>query len=319
MQGAQQIRHQRAFERGPGRGHQFAGRGIALQTVHDQAGRNARQGRAEQVHIFVALQGLVAPVPVPAGQFRALGHINIVQFEAVQGQAHGPVHAFQKSRLALAGQTGHQMPADQQAAPGGFGHGFGRAGRRMPPVDPGQSGVMGALQAQLQPDLRNARFGPGPEQSVQLGRAQAVGPRTHGQAAAVRQGRDRVQQVLQTLQGAVGIGKGLQIGQETTVRVPGAVLLPPGLPLGRQGQAAPAQARARTQGVAEDTTPRGQQAVAVGTGRTGVKWNFLHPHAVLAVEIRGQSMPTHHTNAPCGRIRGCSGAGSGIRRPGQSF
>ena len=187
-----QIAQQTALVGGPGGGQQFTRGGVALEAMDDDAGGDARQGGAEEVDVFIAPEGAILACGVLPGQRRALGNIDVVELEAADGQGKRPVEALQKVAFFLAGQSGHEVGAYGDAARGCHTHGFFRAGCCMPPVNAGQGGVVGRLQAQLQPEVAiKAR------EQVELFVIQTVGAGSHAHAEAAGQTANSLEQLLQ--------------------------------------------------------------------------------------------------------------------------
>ena len=187
-----QISQQAPLVRGPGRGQQFTGGRVALETVDDDVRRNARQGGAEEVDVFIAPEGVILACGVLAGKFRPLGHVNVMQFETAYRQGERPFQTLQKMAFIFAGQTGHEVSAYCNTARGGHAHGIFSAGCGMAPVNAGQGGVMGRLQAQFQPEVAIK----GCEQ-VELFVIKTVGAGSHGYSKTAGQLPNRLEQLLQ--------------------------------------------------------------------------------------------------------------------------
>ena len=94
--------------------------------------------------------------------------------------------------FAFTGQPGHEVSAYGNTARGGHAHGIFSAGCGMAPVNAGQCGIMGCLQAQFQPEV--AIKG---RQHVQFWGIQTVWAGTHGYSKAVGQVPERLEHLLQ--------------------------------------------------------------------------------------------------------------------------
>ncbi len=187
-----QISQKAAFFRGPGRGQQFTGGRVALEAMNDDVRRDARQGGAEKIDIFIAPEGVVLACGVLAGKFRPLGHVNVVQFETAYRQGERPFQTLQKMSFIFAGQTGHEVSAYGNTARSSHAHGIFSAGCGMAPVNVGKGLVMGRLQAQFQPEVAIK----GCEQ-VELFVIKTVGAGSYGYSKTAGQLPNGLEQLLQ--------------------------------------------------------------------------------------------------------------------------
>jgi hypothetical protein len=150
-------------------------------------------------------------------------------------------------------------------------------GEAVTAIDAHQRGVKRRLQAQFQPHFvaTLAVF----RQQVQHRRRHAVGPRTDRQAHHVRRGQRVVIQRAQFIHMRIGVGVGLEIGDEAA----------------RAGAFCNAAARAvelhcerhrvtcaRGKGfvIAEGAATDSLAAIAIGAGKAGVERDLVHPLAM---------------------------------------
>jgi len=237
---------------------------------------------------------------IQRGEFRAPWDEDIMQLEAAERQCCGPVHTLQKGVFVFTRQTCHEMPTHKNTSCGGFLHGLRGASGVVPAIDACQGRIMGALQAQLKPYFLKSRVLACTGKYIQLSGIQTVRACPHGKTAATGQRRNLVQEGLQPVCCNVGIGKRLQVGHETPVRVSGTVFVMPALPLGRQVKALLPKARTRAMNITENAASARQTAITIGTGCPGIKWNFLHPDTKPVAKPDCQSMPSYHNVAPYG-------------------
>ncbi|OPY79165.1 MAG: hypothetical protein A4E70_02231 [Syntrophus sp. PtaU1.Bin005] len=112
---------------------------------------------------------------------------------------------------SFAGQADDDVGADQQIFIGGPLYGIKKFSRRMAPVDPQQRWVGNRLQSVFQPDMSI----PGVAlQEIQDIVGYTVGAGSHRKADNVFLGQGLVIEALQAVAGGVGIGEGLEIGDE---------------------------------------------------------------------------------------------------------
>jgi len=133
-----------------------------------------------------------------------------MEFDAGHGQGVENIDRGQEIGDRLAGQPGHDVGGDADPVRGGFADGPGETGGVVTAVDAGERRVVGRLQAQLQPDGRAGKGG----QKREFFRLQAVGPRAEAQPGQVGQGGQLPEQGGQAGGRAVGVGKGLEVGDQ---------------------------------------------------------------------------------------------------------
>jgi len=134
-----------------------------------------------------------------------------MEFDAGHGQGVENIDRGQEIGDRLAGQPGHDVGGDADPVRGGFADGPGETGGVVTAVDCGRASRRWPIAGPS--SSRTGRAGKG-GQKREFFRLQAVGPRAEAQPGQVGQGGQLPEQGGQAGGRAVGVGKGLEVGDQ---------------------------------------------------------------------------------------------------------
>jgi hypothetical protein len=223
--------------------------------------------------------------------------MEVVDLHGLNGQCREePAHSL-GSVFALTWEPKDDVSAELEASVPCPGYGVEEASDVMAAVDSAKNEIAVALEAQFQGQERAVAE---VVEKVEDGAGHAVGARADGEANTLGQlVGHAVVEALEIGQGRVGVGKGLEVGDEAIhLPMPMAKRGSPRIPL--HAKVSPLEAGGEARVVAERATRVPPGPVAVRTGESGLKAELAD---ALARESRREVLPVG-TISPGPRLKG---------------
>ena len=267
-------------------------------------------GRCTNI-VRLTQRGVFASLPLICKD-RVAHNMQGMQLDPVNPCLQHPFQTLPVVRFVLARQTQDQVTADRQVARPGRPRGRNVLGHAMTPINALQGLVEGRLQTQFKPHLVTSGTVVG--QQVEDGLGHAIWPCPDRKTDHPRQGQRRIVKSAQGLHIGIGVGVGLKIGQIfARARALGDGLFCPrhlGLQRDRQARTAnppprtgedrgdarrTATGNSRVSGikglvVAKGAATDSLAAITIGTGKTSVDGDLVHPLAMTGQQVLAEGM-----------------------------
>jgi len=265
----------------PGRADEIVGRGVATDPLDDHLGRQLLQEIDQHGDVVVATKERdLAPLDL-IGQGSVFDGVEIVDFDRVELEAGQFAGGREHVGVRLAREAEDHVAADFKTAAPAAVDCVQRSAVMMTAIHPVERTVVDRLNAIFDGQIRAA--GEFLEQ-IEYFVGHAVGPGADRQADDFRMGESLLVERAETLDRGVGVGRGLEIGDEPLDVIAPLEAADAIVELAADPEARQAAAGAEAAVVAKGAATDGDGSIDVGTGEAGIEADFLDAAAELLPE-----------------------------------